>query len=387
MKLSARSRRIEPSATLSVSARAKEMRREGKPVLSFSAGEPDFVSPPSALRYAREAMERGETHYAPTPGIPELREAVAGYYRDRFGLEYPSGQVLVAPGAKTLLYEALQCLLDPGDEVLVFAPAWVSYVEQIRVAEGREVVVETSDTGFAPVIDRVLAACTPRTVGMIVNTPCNPTGAVFSADVLKDLAAIAERKDLWIIFDEIYERLVYDGAVHHNLVALAPQARERTLLVNGVSKAYAMTGWRIGYALGPKNWIDAMNALQGHLTSNACTPAQWAAVGAVREAEGEVRHMVEAFAERRRVMVEALRAMPGLSLHEPKGAFYAFVDVSATPIPDDGEFCRRLLEERYVAAVPGSAFLAPGRLRLSYANSLSEIEEGMARLRSFLESL
>lgn len=387
VKRSVRAQRLQPSATLGLVNRAKALRLEGKAVISFAAGEPDFGSPQAACDAAVEAIRRQETHYTPVGGIPELRDAVREDYARRFGLSIPSSRILIGCGGKPLIYEALQVAVDPGDEVLLFTPAWVSYVEQIRLAEGREVLVDTLKTGLAPTRESVEAALTPATRGMIVNTPCNPTGAVWGEPVLRMLAEVARERDLWVIFDEMYERLVYGEARHVNFLQVAPDLEDRTLLLNGASKAYAMTGWRIGYALGPSGWIGDMNALQGHLTSNPSSIAQWAAVGALREGEESVQAMKRAFEARRDQMVAALREMPHVRFHVPEGAFYVFLDVSASPVPDDNDFSARLLEEEMVAAVPGSSFFAPGFIRLSYANSPEDIREGMERLRRFLESL
>ena len=386
---------MQPSATLEVSAKAKALAREGKPIISFGSGEPDFTSPPSAMTSAKEAIDRGETHYTPATGIPELKEAVADYYARRFGLKYSPQQVLIGAGAKPLIYEALGCLVDPGDEVLVFAPAWVSYVEQIKLCDGKEVVVDTSRSGFLPDLKEIRAAISDRTVGMMINTPNNPTGAVYSADLLKGIAKIALDNGLWIIYDEIYERLTYDGISHSNIVQVAPETLDRTIIINGVSKAYAMTGWRIGYALGPKDVITKMGEFQGHLTSNPTSIAQWAALGAIKGAEEDVKKMVSAFASRRKRMLEMLNSMPHIKVTEPKGAFYVFVDIKGClgkrkdgkEISDDVAFCQILLGDEYLALVPGSAFLAPGYVRLSYANSMEEIEEGMKRLDRFLNSI
>ena len=387
MKRSARVQRLHPSATLGLTNRAKALRHEGKPVISFAAGEPDFGSPQAAYSAAVEAIRRQETHYTPVGGIPELRDAVRGDYARRFGLDIPSSRILIGCGGKPLIYEALQAAVDPGDEVLLFTPAWVSYVEQLHMAEGREVLVDTLGTDLVPTRETVEAALTPATRGMIVNTPCNPTGAVWDASVLGMLAEVAREKDLWVIFDEMYERLVYGEARHVNFLQVAPDLEDRTLLLNGASKSYAMTGWRIGYALGPKSWIDDINALQGHLTSNASSIAQWAALGALQGAEADVESMRGTFEKRRNLMVAELEKMPYVRFRVPQGAFYVFLDVSRSPLPDDREFSARLLEEQLVAAVPGTAFFAPGFLRFSYACSPDDIAQGMERLHRFLKSL
>jgi len=395
MKLSRRALKMEPSATLAVVGKAKKLKAEGKPVVSFGAGEPDFNSPPSALAYAKEAMDKGETHYTIATGIPKLKELVVDYYSNRFNVTAKPEQVIVGAGAKPLIYEALACLVDPQDEVLVFPPAWVSYVEQIKLCGGKEIIVDTTDTNFIPSIEKVRNSITDKTVGMILNTPNNPTGAVYDEKTIKELARLAKEKDIWIIYDEIYERLVYEDAKHHCILSLVPEIEDRTILVNGVSKAFAMTGWRIGYAIAPAWLAPKMGAIQGHLTSNPCSIAQWAAVGALEKAEKDVEKMHKAFSERRKLIVNLLRDMPHISFDAPTGAFYVFVDIKTTLgkkhegdlIDSDITFCTQLLEKKYVAAVPGTAFLAPGYVRLGYANSAEEITEGMNRLKSFLEEI
>ena len=387
MKMSKRILEIQPSATLSISAKAKTMKAEGKPVISFSLGEPDFNSPECASKAAIEAIERGESHYTLNSGILELRKEVCNYYKRRFGLEYAPDEVLIAPGAKPLLYQALQMFVDPGDEVLLFSPAWVSYVEQIHLAGGKEVIVDTLKTDLIPTKEAVEAVLSNKTVGMIINSPSNPSGAIYNEETLKMIADIAREKDLWIIFDEIYERLVYAPAKHVNILNVAPDLRDKVILINGASKAYAMTGWRIGYALGPKPLIAKMNTLQTHLTSNASSIAQWAAWGAVKDADPDVEKMREAFEERRGVILGLVRDMPYVKVRDPEGAFYIFIDVRESPIPDDMKFCEKLLEEKFVAAVPGAAFFAPGFVRFSYACSMENIREGMGRLKEFLKAL
>ncbi|MBP7078153.1 MAG: pyridoxal phosphate-dependent aminotransferase [Synergistaceae bacterium] len=395
MKTSVRASRMEPSATLAVVNKAKALKYEGKPVISFGAGEPDFDSPAAAASCAESAIKEGKTHYTQSNGILELREAVASYYSDRFGLDYPADQVIIGPGAKPLIYGSLASLVDPEDEVLVFSPAWVSYVEQIRLLDGRASIVDTVTTGNVPLASKVAEAVTPRTVGMLINTPNNPTGAVYGEETLREIAEIALEHDLWIINDEIYERLVYGNSTHLNIATLVPEVADRTIQINGVSKAFAMTGWRIGYALAPKWLSPKIGAIQGHLTSNACTIAQWASLGALKGAEEDVVRMRDEFARRRAIITDLLKEMPLVSFSEPQGAFYVFLNVAGAlgglfngkKLEDDATFCEALLETEYVAAVPGTAFLAPGHIRLSYANSEAEIREGMARLKRFLGSI
>ena len=277
-------------------------------------------------------------------------------------------------------------LVNPGDEVVLFAPAWVSYVEQLHLAGGKEVLVDTMNTNFVPDAQALEAVITDKTVGIVFNSPNNPTGAMFGEETLKLIAETAKKHDLWILSDEIYERLSY-GKQHINLLQAAPDVRGRTILINGASKAYAMTGWRVGWALGPKEIISKINSLQGHFTSNACSVAQWAALGALQGAEEDVEKMRLAFAKRRETIMKLISDMPYLKITEPDGAFYAFVNIKDCPVPDDMEFCARLLEEKYIAAVPGTAFFAPGYIRISYASSMENIVEGMKRLKEFLESL
>ncbi len=395
MDLSKRAQNLLPSGTLAVVGKAKRLKREGKPVISFGAGEPDFSSPSSALKYATDAIENGKTHYTPATGIPELKEAIASYYRTHFDLEYDPEQIIVGAGAKPLLYEAMGCLLDEGDEVIVFAPAWVSYVEQIRLFGGKEVIVDTKDTSFVPDPLEIKKAITPRTKCMILNTPNNPTGSVYSSKLLKAIADIAIENNIVIVYDEIYERLVYGDASHHEIVAVEPRVRDLTVIINGVSKAYAMTGWRIGYAIGPNEIISKMGAIQGHMTSNPCSIAQWAALGAIRHAEPDIEIMRIEFSKRRDLILSLLEDMPYISFEEPRGAFYVWINVEKTlglkykglEISDDSSFCSLLLDHEYVAAVPGNAFLAPGNIRISYSNSKEEITEGMKRLSRFLKEI
>lgn len=387
MKLSDRILAVQPSATVSISNKAKEMKTAGKPVISFSVGEPDFNSPECASKAAIEAINRGESHYTLNSGIIELRQQICKYYKDRFGLDYAPNEVIVSPGAKPILYSAMQVLVNPGDEVVLFAPAWVSYVEQLHLAGGKESLVDTIKTDLLPTREALEKAITPKTVGMILNSPCNPTGVIYDEKTLKMVADVAKEHGLWIIFDEIYERLAYAPAKHVNILTVAPEMRDSVIIINGASKAYAMTGWRVGYALAPKEFIAKMNTIQTHLTSNACAIAQWAALGAIKDGEPDIEKMLATFTERRKVVIDLIRDMPYLKVREPEGSFYIFVDIRDCPIPDDMEFCAKLLEEKYVASVPGTAFFVPGFVRFSYACSMEDIREGMKRVKEFLEGL
>lgn len=395
MKFSQRILGIKPSATFAVDAKAKELANQGKDVISFGAGEPDFISPPAAFAYAREAMERGQTHYTPTPGIPELRKEICTYYKKRFDLDFSPAQVVVGCGAKPCIYEALSAIVDTGDEVIVLAPTWVSYIEQIQLVDGKVVVVDTQDTDFVPVLARIEEAVTPKTVAILLNSPANPSGIVLDKQTMEGIGRIAVKHDLWVIWDEIYERFVYGEAEHLNIAQVMPELRARTIIINGVSKAYAMTGWRIGYAITPKELAAKINAFQGHLTSNPTSIAQWAAFGVLKDSEEDVTKMRDVFSERRELICGLLGAMPYISFPRPDGAFYVFVNVQeclgkqyqGKLIEDDLSFCSMLLDAEMVAVVPGSAFLAPGYFRLSYATSPQVIVEGMKRLKRFLEKL
>ncbi len=394
MKISQKALKMKPSATLAVAGKAKELKREGKPVISFGTGEPDFDTPKAAIDAAIEAMKRGETHYTISTGIPELKEEVIKYYKRRFGLDFTPKEVIISVGAKHALFTIMQTILDREDEVIIPTPAWVSYADHVKCADGTPVTVDFSKNDFLPDIDVIKEHITPKTVAIMVNTPNNPTGAVYPKELIKQLVELCLEKKIWLIFDEIYERLIYDGE-HYNPLQLVPEAKECTILVNGVSKAFAMTGWRIGYALAKEEFISKMAVIQGHITTNACSIAQWAAVGALRGAEEDVIKMHAEFNKRRDFMYEKLSQMPYVKCKKPKGAFYVFLNIEEAlgkahdgkVLKDDVDFCTRLLESKYLAAVPGSAFFAPGHIRLSYANSMEEIDEGMKRLKEFLEEL
>lgn len=395
MSLSQLAKNLQPSATLAVTARAKEMKRAGKPVISFSVGEPDFVSPPAVLQAGREAIDKGYTHYTANPGIPELREAVCAYYKRRFGLDYKPEQTLIASGAKPLIYFALAAAVNPGDEVIVITPAWVSYVEQVKLVGGVPVIVDASDTENVPSIERLEKAITPRTRAIILNSPNNPTGAVYSAKVLHGIADLAVKHDFVIINDEIYERLVYGNTKFVEIVAECPEVMDRTIQINGASKALAMTGWRIGWGLGPLPYIKAMSGIQGHVTSNACSIAQYAALGGLNGSEADVEKMRKAFGSRRNLTLKLLDDIPGLSYVTPHGAFYVLVNLknligkshNGTVLTDDAVICADLLESKYVAVTPGSAFFANGTMRVSYASSEKDITEGMKRINEYVSEV
>lgn len=387
MKLSKRILSILPSATMGVAAKASALKSEGKPVISFSLGEPDFDSPKSALNAAIDAINRGETHYTLSSGITELRKEICNYYKKRFNLDYEVSEVIVSSGAKPILYEAIQTLVDPDDEVLLFAPSWVSYVEQLHLTGGKEVLVDTITTDLIPTKEALQNALSPKTVGIILNSPSNPSGAVYDEKTMKMIADFVRENDLWIIFDEIYERLTYEPAKHVNILTVAPDLRDKVIIINGTSKAYAMTGWRIGYACGHADALDQMKKIHQYAIMCSPTTAQYAAIEALKNGEPEIRRMKEEYNRRRLVMVDGFRKI-GLNCFEPVGAFYVFPDISVSGLVSD-EFCERLLMQERVLMVPGNAFGACGEgfVRATYATSIDNIREALVRIRRFLESL
>ena len=394
MKISKRMERLKPSATRAMSDKAAKVKAEGKRVINLTSGEPDFATPEAAKHAAVKAMQQNHTHYTTTAGIIELRKAITGYYKDRHGVSFNEDQILVGSGAKALLFEALGCLVDPDDEVIVIAPAWVSYIEQIDVFDGKAVLVDTSITDFMPDIAAVRKALSSKTVAIIINSPHNPTGMVYSREFMKDLCLLAKERDIVLINDEIYERLTY-GTRYYNPLSYAPEAASNVLTISGVSKAYAMTGWRIGFAIGPKPLISKMAALQGHITSCASSVSQWAAVGAILETQQNVEDMVAEYAKRLAFVSTALETMPHIRVYRPNGAFYMFIDIRSCigkrckdqTITDDKAFCEMLLEHGLVGLVAGSAFLMPGYVRLSYATSMQELTNAMDNMREFLTRL
>ncbi|PTA68916.1 pyridoxal phosphate-dependent aminotransferase [Deinococcus arcticus] len=380
--LSARAQSLKPSATVAVTSRALELRRQGLDVISMSVGEPDFDTPPHIKAAAIRAIENGRTKYTPVSGIPELRGAISAKFARDNGLSYAPDAVTVTSGGKQALFNAFFALLNPGDEVLIPAPYWVSYPEMVALAGGVPVAVPTTpEGGFQLDPDELAARITPRTRMIVLNSPGNPTGAVFAPQRLRAIAELAQRHNLVIVSDEMYEHLVY-GAQHVSIGTYAP---EHTLTVNGASKAYAMTGWRLGYAGGPKAVIAAMNALQSQSTSNASSVSQYAALAALEEHEATARFIEEArsaYQERRDRLVAGLNAL-GLPTPTPQGAFYVLADTTAIH-PDELEAARRILDVAQVAVVPGTDFAAPGQVRLSYATDLATIEEVLRRLGTLL---
>ncbi len=395
--LSQRALQAQPSPTLALTARAQALRQQGIDVLSFTAGEPDFDTPDFAKAGALEAIHAGYTKYTQTSGIMPLREAIAEKFERENNLRYAPDQIVVSCGAKHSLFAVFMAILDPGDEVVIPTPCWVSYPEQVRLMGATPVFVPADETtDFLPDYDALRHAITPRTKAIVLNTPCNPTGAVYGRKPLKEIASLALTHTLWIVADEIYEHLVYDGHTHESIGALGKEAFQRTITVNGVSKSFAMTGWRIGYLGAPTEVAQAVSRLQDQMTSNACTVAQYAALAALRDATPDWRTQLQAtFDRRRRLMVEGLNRIEGVHCWTPRGAFYAYANVQELLGRSDGErtltrsadVAEFLLREARVAVVPGEGFCAPGYIRLSYATSEAIIQAGLERIAEAVSRL
>lgn len=393
MSVAARIAALSPSPTMAVDAKAKALRAAGEPVIAFAAGEPDFATPAHVVEAARAAAADPAMHrYTPAAGLPDLREAVAARAR-RDGLDVAASQVVVTNGGKHALYNTFMALVDPGDEVLVPAPYWVSYPEQIRLAGGVPVVVPTDpDDGYRVTVDRLEAARTPRTKVLVHVSPSNPTGAVLDPATIAEIGRWAHAHGIWVVSDDIYRELVYGDATFASLPALVPEHADRTVIVDGVAKAYAMTGWRVGWSIAPPEVAAGITTLQTQLCSNVSNVAQAAALAALTGPQDEVAAMRTAFDRRRRTMVGRLRAIEGVELVEPEGAFYAFPSVrgvlerpiAGRRLTSSLELADLLLDEALVAVVPGEAFGAAAALRLSYALSDADLEEGVDRIAATL---
>jgi len=394
MQLSATVQKIRPSATIAAAAKARELKNSGVTVYDFTLGEPDFITPAHIREAAKTAMDAGQTHYTPATGIPELKQAICETYRRDHGLHYEPNQIAVSNGAKHSIHNLLTALCGPGDEVIIPAPYWVSYSELVELTGATPVVVSTTqDSGFCMSAEQFRDTVTPRTKLMMLNNPCNPTGAAYSIETLKQLADVAVEKDVLVMSDEIYEKLIYQGSEFRCFATLGDAVAERTILVNGVSKAYAMTGWRIGWTVAPPELTAAMTKLQSQETSNPCSVSQHAAVAALTGPQGCVEEMRGEFAKRREFVLERLGSIPDVSFAVPGGAFYAFFDVSkhfgkplggGQTVDNSSDFCTALLQGAHVAVVTGDAFGAPGYVRLSFATSMDTLKDGLDRLEQFL---
>jgi aspartate aminotransferase len=389
-KLAERTKFIKPSVTLAIAAKAQRLRSEGVDVVNFSAGEPDFDTPEHIKAAAIEAMRKGMTKYTDVKGIEPLREAIAQKYQKEYELSYRKDEILVSCGAKHSLYNLFQALVNPGDEVLIVAPYWVSYADMAVLAGGVPKIIQTDEsTGFRVRAEQLAAALGERARIFVLNSPCNPTGAVYDRDELRAIAEVLERHDCLIFADDIYEKILYDGLEMHNIVTLSPTLRDRTVIINGVSKTYAMTGWRIGYALGSADVISAAGKIQSQSTSNPTSIAQAAALEAIVGPQGEVKTMVSEFHKRRDVVVDRLNRVEGIRCLKPEGAFYVFPNISSAigksangkSLKSPCDVADYLLEEAKVALVPGEDFGSREHVRLSYATSLEDIEKGCARIQ------
>ncbi len=396
-RLSKRAIGLSPSPTLALDARTKEMQRQGIDVINFGIGEPDFDTPSHIKDAAIAAIQKGFTKYTPATGIVELKEAICKKLAGENGLQYEPSQVVVSVGAKQAIYNAVQVLCDEGDEVIVPAPYWVSYTEIVKLAGGRPVEVPAGEeTGFKMSVSQLEAAVSPKTKILMLNSPNNPSGAVFDEGELRAIGEVCVRRGIYIISDEIYEKLVYGGNRHVSIARANPAAKDLTVLINGVSKAFAMTGWRIGYAAGPKDVIKAMGDLQSQVTSNPTSISQKASVAALTGPKEPVEAMVREFAKRRDFVVRRLNAIPGVTCKEPGGAFYVFPNISGffgrrTPsgsaIKDSARLAEAILQEAGVSVVPGAAFGMDGYVRISYATSMTNLEKGLDRIEKFLATL
>ncbi|MCK0167171.1 pyridoxal phosphate-dependent aminotransferase [Jannaschia sp. S6380] len=390
--------RVKPSPTIAVTTKAQEMKAAGRDVIGLGAGEPDFDTPQNVKDAGARAIAEGRTKYTAVDGIPELKQAIRDKFARDNGLDYDMGQITVGTGGKQVLYNAFMATLNPGDEVIVPAPYWVSYPDMVLLAGGKPVIVEAGiETGFKLTPDALEAAITPRTKWIIFNSPSNPTGAGYTAAELKALTDVLMRHDhVWTLTDDMYEHLVFDGFEFATPAQVEPGLKDRTLTVNGVSKAYAMTGWRIGYAGGPEDLIKAMRKIQSQSTSNPCSISQWAAVEALNGPQDFIEPNNATFRRRRDLVVAGLNACPGIECPVPEGAFYVYPSIAGcigkttaggTRITNDETFATALLEEEGVAVVFGAAFGLSPHFRVSYATSDEALEDACARIRRFCEGL
>ena len=394
MKIAQRMSAMKPSATIGMKVKADELKKQGKSVLSFAVGEPDFPTPDNVIEAAKAAMDRGETKYTAGSGTTELKEAICAATQRDLGLQYSPSQVVVSNGAKHSLMNIAQVMCDPGDEVIIIAPYWVTYPEQVTFTGANPVVVEThASDDFQPDLSAVRSAVTGRTVSIILNSPSNPTGCVYERGVIEGIAEIAVEHDLAIISDEIYKHIIFDGAEHVSPATLGDEVKERTILVDGVAKTYAMTGWRIGWMIGPETFVKRAGALQEQATACPNSIAQAATVEALNGPQDSVEEMRAEFERRRDFVVERLREIPGVTCATPRGAFYAFPDISehygrtlgGREITGSLEMSEYLLEEALISLVPGSAFGADDYIRLSFATSMEDIDGGLSRFKAALE--
>ena len=396
MELSRKAQAIEPSLTLAITAKAKEMKEKGIDVISFSAGEPDFNTPKNIINAAIKAMEDGNTKYTSVNGILQLREAICKKFKDDNGLEYNPSQIVVSTGAKQSLANTFLAILNPGDEVIVSTPYWVSYPELIKLADGKPVFVEGDEkSNYKFTKENLEKAVTAKTKAIVLNTPNNPTGTIYNKEELEVIADFAKKYDIIIISDEMYEKLIYDNENHISIASLSKDAYERTIVINGLSKSYAMTGWRIGYCAASEKIAKLMISIQSHVTSNVCSITQYAALEALRGPQDEITKMINEFEKRRNYMINRIESIDNLSIVKPKGAFYIMInienclgkEINGKILNDSMEFCASLLENEKLAVIPGKAFGLNNYIRVSYATSMEAIKEGLNRIESFIKKL
>lgn len=386
-KISQRASSLSPSLTLAIDAKAKQMKAEGQDVVGFGAGEPDFDTPQHIKDAAVQALAAGFTKYTPSSGIPELRQAIADKFRRENGLSYKPSQVIVSCGGKHSCYNVIIATCEPGDEVLIPSPYWLSYPEMVKLAGATPVVIPTSDkTEFKVTPDQLRSAITPRTRLLVFNSPSNPTGSVYTPEEAKALADVCVERGVLIMSDEIYEHLLYDGAVHRSVASFGPEHYNHTIVVHGFAKAWSMTGWRLGFLAAPEPIAKAIDAIQSHSTSNPTSFAQKGAVAAMNGPQDHLKSWLAEYDRRRNFAWKRLNAIPGISCVNSKGAFYLFPNISKLGLKST-DFCSRLLEAEKVAAVPGIAFGADEYLRISYATSMANIEKGLDRLERFAKGL
>lgn len=386
---------ISPSMTLTIGEKAKMLKKEGVDVVSFAQGEPDFNTPEAIKQAGIQAINDNFTRYTPASGINELKEAICSKLKNENGISYKPEEVVVSTGGKQVIYNVLLAICGPGDEVIIPTPCWVSYTEQVKMVGATPVFVETTQANnFVPEPQDIAEKITSKTKAIILNTPNNPTGAVYGRDVLEGIAELAVRNNIFVISDEIYEKLIYDNEKHESIASFNPEIRELTITINGWSKAYAMTGWRLGFGAGPADIMKSIDKLQGHITGNTCSVTQKAGLYAYLHNK-DYNLMVPEYDKRRKYIVDRFNSLAGISCNMPKGAFYVFPNVTGlygkksgskiiTSAMDVAEF---LLDEAHVAVVPGEAFSAEGYIRLSYATSIEEIEKGLNQIESAFKKL
>lgn len=396
MNLSKKAMDINPSITLVITAKAKELREAGVDIVSFGAGEPDFNTPENIINAAIKAMQEGKTKYTPTSGVLELRKAICNKLKNDNKLEYNPSQIIVSTGAKQSLANTFMAILNPGDEVIIPVPYWVSYPELVELADGKAVYVQTGEEcNYKYTIEALEKVVTDKTKVILLNSPNNPTGTIYSKEELSEIAEFAKKYDLIIVSDEIYEKLIYDNKKHISIASISEDAFNRTVVVNGLSKSYAMTGWRIGYAAAPLEITKLMVSIQSHMTSNTNSITQYAAIEALTSNQDTIKNMIVQFEKRRNFMVEKIENMGGLKIIRPSGAFYVMINIESffnkelngKKIENSLDFSEVLLTEEKVAVIPGAAFGLDNYIRVSYATSIELIDKGLNRLEVFLRKL